>query len=306
MGIPNLGSTCFVATCLQCLKSCRVFMTWLRAQTDPLSLRLGAFYEALDNDPRDVNILSNTRELYDAFLGNSRAIDQGDVHECLLTILSALSKSSKTPPKPLAVASDRICRATYDPLAYRAMSFLDGKWKPESSLDALFEGQLAHVQVCASCQNTRLSSDTFGCMSLGNARDVAQGLKEVTSAETLEDIQCDTCLRRTHQKRATRIHRTPEILVLLFDGQKDKHVPSRLDMRPFVWDLRDDRPHIPYRLKAAACHFGTLSSGGHYIALCERDRKWIAFNDMSSVEVSGEADLGVLLRHAYLVVYERL
>lgn len=301
MGIPNLGNTCYVATCLQCLRVCQSFVAYLESARQPLAKMLVGFYKVLQDSPWDVKVLSTTRELYDALLHGEGGGDQGDVHECMLKILDTLSKDPLAGRAPTP-APTRVSRLVLDDLARSVASHMDAWWKPHSVLDTLFEGQLAHLSACSECSNIRLTSDTFTCLSLGT-QDVRSGLAQTMSADTIE-CECDKCKKNTTQKRATRIYRCPPILILLFDGGKGKSVPLTLDVRSYVWDIIDERKTITYSLRSAACHFGSLTYG-HYVAVCKEGvQGWVAHNDTVSSAVEDDK-LTLLLSHAYLVVYER-
>lgn len=286
-GIPNLGNTCYASTCLQCLKRCKSFVQLVRvtAPKRPLFELLSRFLAMLDAAPSDINVLSMTRALYQR-LGTG--FEQGDVHEFMLNTIDVLDKDIGIPKSDFKFVEKK--RSIHD--------FMDHMWDCYASLkgpvESLFSGQFALLSICEGCQHASLLSDTFTCMHLGR-----EGLQGYMTCETIEGIECDRCQRRTTRKKMTRLYRAPTILLLLFDRSPET-IDVVLDVAPYTMTGSS----VKYQLRSAACHFGSLSYGGHYIALCrEEDGRWTAFNDSQARPVT---EPGMLLSRAYMLVYERL
>lgn len=306
MGIPNLGNTCYLATCLQCLRACPSFRELVRTQAkfDRTMRMLGAFFDVLDKDGRDANVLSSTRELY-AALGSNTG-DQEDVHECLLGMIERLSSGHRKRTEVLAKTRSKIFQGMRDSLLRQVVTYMDEQWTPKTDLEALVTGQLVHVTVCTECERLRLSADDFTSLSVSSP-DIARGIQDYMSVDSISELECDWCKRRTRSNRVTRVHRCPKILLVLAHGtEANKSVPEVIDLKSYTSQMLDDRKTIEYDLRSAACHFGTLKYGGHYVALAKNsDGRWSVYNDTVETDSSDPKVRSMIASKAYLIVYEQ-
>ena len=302
-GIPNLGNTCYLATSLQCLRSCRSFHKLVHTQSriDSTMRMLAAFFDVLERNPRDANVLSSTRELYRALGSNTG--EQEDVHECLLGIIQRLSSGHRKRTEVLAKTRSKIVGGL-DSLMRSVVDYMDSQWTPKTDLEAMFTGQFAHMTVCTVCQRLRVTADDFTCLSVSGP-DIARGIQTYMGAEVLDDLDCEWCTRKTKSKRITRIHRCPSILCVLANGDDPKRVQETIDVKPYTSQILDDRKTVEYELRAAACHFGSLKYGGHYVALCKGgDNRWSVYNDTVSTDANDPKVRAMVASKAYLIVYE--
>lgn len=305
MGIPNLGNTCYLATCLQCLRACPSFREIVRkqAQFDRTMRMLSEFFDVLDKDGRDANVMSSTRDLY-AALGSNTG-DQEDVHACLLGMIERLSSGHRKRTEILAKTRSKIFQGLRDSILRQVVTYMDEQWMPKTDLETLFTGQLAHVTVCTECERLRLSADDFTCLSV-SGQDIARGIHNYMSVDTIGELECEWCKRRTRSNRVTRVHRCPKILLVLANGGDPKTVPEKIDLKSYTSQMLDDRKTIEYELRSAACHFGTLKYGGHYVALAKNgDGRWSVYNDTVETDASDPSVRNTIASKAYLVVYEQ-
>ena len=303
-GIPNLGNTCYLATSLQCLRSCRAFKKLVEVQSriDSTMRMLAAFFDVLERNPRDANVLSTTRDLYRALGSNTG--EQEDVHECLLGIIERLSSGHRKRSEVLSKTRSKIVGGL-DSLMRSVVEYMDAQWTPKTDLEVLFTGQFAHMTVCTVCQRLRVTADDFTCLSVYGA-DVSRSIRDYMGVETIEDLECEWCKRKTKSRRVTRIHRCPSILCVLANGDDSKHVPDTIDVKPYTSQILDDRKTIEYEFRAAACHFGSLKYGGHYVALCKGgDGRWNVYNDTVSTDANDPKVRAMVASKAYLIIYEQ-
>jgi ubiquitin C-terminal hydrolase len=264
---------------------------------------LHEFFDVLDKDGRDANVLSSTRTLYDALGSNSG--NQEDVHECLMGIVERLSNGHRKRTDALAKTRNKLL-GSIDSIMRSVVEYMDVQWKPKTDLEALLTGQFAHMTVCTSCERLRVSADDFSCLSV-SGQNVAQGIRDYMGIETFEAIDCEWCKRKTPSKRVTRMHRCPRILPVLVHGSGPKEVPEIIDVKPYTSQILDDRKTIEYELRSAACHFGTLKYGGHYVALCKdaRTDQWNVYNDTVQTDASDPKVRAMIASKAYLIIYEQ-
>lgn len=266
---------------------------------------LGDFFDVLDKDGRDANVLNSTRELY-AALGSNTG-DQEDVHECLLGIIERLSSGHRKRTEVLSKTRSKIFQGLRDSVLRQVVTYMDEQWTPKTDLEALFTGQLVHVTVCTECERLRLSADDFTSLSVSSP-DIARGIHNYMSVDSINELDCEWCKRRTKSNRVTRVHRCPKILLVLAHGTgADKTVPETIELKPYTSQILDDRKTIKYNLRSAACHFGTLKYGGHYIALAKSGDKshWSVYNDTVETDASDPKVRSMIASKAYLIIYEQ-
>lgn len=314
-GIPNLGNTCYISTCLQCLRHCVPFMMYIRGiRSMPCSLlnMLQEFYTVLDMAPEDTKIMTLTQELYHGLAGGNFD-EQRDVHEFFLGILEQLGKECPkvTPDKHQWFNIHNI----KDPQSRAICAFMETKWEESntetSRLERIFQGQLSNVTVCSNCEHVRLSSDIFTCLHVYFDPKSHSSLKDSIFAymniEQLEGVECEHCKGHHNARKVCRVFKYPQVLLVLVHKPRNRSIDVCLDL-----DLRGvsmgiaQHENAMYRLTSAACHFGSLRHGGHYIAVCKNEKdRWYSYNDTRACEVTDEKTLGDLLHRGYLFVYEK-
>lgn len=263
---------------------------------------LASFFDVLERNPRDANILASTRELYRTLGSNTG--DQEDVHECLLGIIERLSNGHRKRTEVLAKTRSKIVGGL-DSRMRNVVEYMDAQWTPKTDLEALFTGQFAHMTVCMECERLRVTADDFTCLSV-TGPNVARGIRDYMGVDSFDELDCEWCKRKTRSRRITRMHRCPPILCILANGDDSRHVQETIDVKPYTSQILDDRKTIEYELRAAACHFGSLKYGGHYVALAKHANSdhWSVYNDTVSTDANDPKVRSMIASKAYLILYE--
>ncbi|KAK5072803.1 hypothetical protein LTR64_000790 [Lithohypha guttulata] len=171
---------------------------------------------------------------------------------------------------------------------------------------------------------------------------LSECLKAYTSPEALfqesQQIDCQTCKRKTTAQKCTRVRKLPAILTMhvkrfgmkkppgattgsnglvssligtpeKYEGKLD--FPLVLDMHPYTTHAQPngsyrDRQHCIYDLECVVVHQGDHAHTGHYYAFCRvavgegKEMKWFKFDDEI---VSATTTEEVLRQEAYLLFY---
>ena len=279
---------------------------------------------------------------------------QNDAHEFLHGFLDVLQKHIKRYRNSVAAA------AVQKGVKRKSGQLVDDtKTKTESPdiIKSLFEGKLRSVLLCTECGEKRKQSESFLSISLPLSKEVhrategrpgestdGQGrmaksklsierqLRHFTLPESLSDINCPACKKKTSTIKQHVVSKLPKILCLhlkRFDDKKKINdfvsfplerlnmgslLPQFCEVTNFSNSPEDSlnrngnedatvlaEAELLYDLFGTVNHFGTLQSG-HYVANVKVKDKWFHCNDAHVSEIS-ESD--VLKSDAYLLFYSR-
>jgi len=141
--------------------------------------------------------------------------------------------------------------------------------------------------------------------------NVINCLKMFEQSEKVEEWKCDKCKEPRTALKQLIPYRFPPVLIIhlkrfefnLYTMKwmkctKDIKVQTTLE----IHDHFQDKTQY-YTFFAAIIHQGSLD-GGHYTALCNRNSKWILFNDDQITEIE-PSKISEYLSSAYVLLYQR-
>ncbi len=138
-------------------------------------------------------------------------------------------------------------------------------------------------------------------------------LDKFTSSEFLmgpEQYFCDRCNKKTNAVKTQKIHRTPNILIIVFKRFRKNmyglQISKNTDIIQYpIESLNIEKytskkdENLIYHLTTSIIHYGTLFYG-HYVADCfvNSVQKWYRFDDMNVMEIVPEQN-----RDSYVLFY---
>ena len=145
-------------------------------------------------------------------------------------------------------------------------------------------------------QNEEEKKNIYDCLDL------------FTREETVKNIFCEKCNKKTNFKKRLLIDKFPKYLTLILKRFKyTKMYTSKIDnLIQFPLENLDMTNYITpkegkvkYNLFGVVNHVGTLS-GGHYHCDIKQDNKWIKYDDSYTYEY----DKKIMTENAYLLIYK--
>jgi len=307
VGLQNLGNTCFINTCVQCLMSLGPFSNFFlenhhmfrldtaSSMKGTLALSFGELLHKMWNGRAFSSVSPGVlKERVSKFAPQFTGYRQHDAQEFLRFLLDGLHEDLRvsirfSPDGSLIGARNDEEMAQM--LRVVGMQYAGGGY---SSVIGAFGGQMVSTITCQACGQRSQCHDAFLDLSLpipahkhvkeADRQRVSCALsecfEEFTAQEMLEGddmYYCDHCRGRSRASKQLLLVQAPPVLVVHI--KRFCHSPSAreklttdLDFPETGLDLGPFMAHgMPapdlYDLKAVALHVGGMG-GGHYHALC--------------------------------------
>lgn len=174
-----------------------------------------------------------------------------------------------------------------------------------------FYGQYSIVLKCKNCGCKRYNFDPYQIVTLSmddHTHTLQDCFEKFTKTETLFEVNCEKCLKKTTFLRKNKIWRVPQVLSISLNrydnyGNKIiKLIDYPLQNFKVYCAEKEGQNKIKFDLVGVINHFGT-GQGGHYTAFCKDDRgKWFEYDDDEVREIDSQK---VVTPASYLLIYQR-
>jgi len=338
-GLRNLGNTCYMNACLQCLGQCGPLAEYFLQNKhmkdlnrDNISAKgaMAETYGKLVNamwtqDSLQAIRPSKIKKVMGAVASYFEGYEQHDAQELLRCLLDAVHEDvnrirEKVPYEEIVDIDNESVEDT----AQRWWSHYEKR--NDSHVKDVFAGQLYSLVTCKTCGNQSRAFDPVLDLSVPIASPesgrvgLEECLQKMVEEETLDGDNACYCRKCTSHQPSTRrleIFRAPDVLVIHLKRfaqvsplQRKKlqtrvqlPLESTLDISPYCHKgLAAECPE--YKLFGMVNHMGSLS-GGHYTANARhvRTQVWHNFNDDRVTNIDpGNIDTS----SAYLLFLERV
>lgn len=334
VGLANLGNTCFMNACLQCICNTPPLCGYLlngsfrkdlnqasRPTRGQLSLAfaslLGALWGGKDHSSARP---SEVRELLVQHAPHFGDYGQHDTQEFMRFLLDGLHEELNLVTQPVPYQELLDIQDETD-VAKSDRFWRHYKERNDSALVDIFCGQLRSAVLCASCGHMSSTFDPFYDLSLpiphSREAELEQCLLGFTAEEPLcEDYKCEQCSQAGCCTRQLKVYRWPRVIVVhlkrfafsMTQPNAKLHTKVRFPVQDLDLSAHGtfvENPPPVYDLYGVANHLGCLS-GGHYTALCRNfeDGSWVGYDD-ARVSPGLDPEQAICGRSAYLLFYKR-
>lgn len=322
IGIANLGNTCSVATCIQCLYHACSFRDVVLSSNFGSADSLGATFQQIFQMLVENNHQRGTVSISPgAFIKNiaqkSHGLfpygEQHDLCELLVWLLDQLHEESSTSlPSPPGLSNAN----ALEKIVLKTMhQYQNGKY---STILSHMQGSQMSLVVCNHCGYRVTNVEPFTVITLDlpssptSVAKIPEMLKNYLQHEPLDDWKCDRC-NNHGAKKTTRFYELPKVLCIVlkrFYMANSQHMvksnqvvelAQALTFYPnAILSLKSDSNPLHYKLCSIGNHFGSYG-GGHYTTIAINNEDWYHIDD-TNVEKLEKPDTHS--SNAYLLFYE--
>ena len=314
-GLANLGNTCYMNSCLQCLSQLDYFNPRNEDYLDECQKR-----DCIDNDTlinewnqlminvwkndkaSFVNPQSFLRKMISEIHREKKIFDnfsQNDVSEFLTLLLELFHKDLK---KKVTINVNGNPKTPSDKIAFRALN----QWKKdfENSYSCIiknFYSQMITFTSCTECDYITTNHEPFVVLNIEipqNANSIEDCLRRHTESNELDcDNQwlCDKCNQRVSPKRKIMLWDTTDILIVCLKRftenltKNNKHIQFSDTLNIKDLSINYTEKSTNYKLIGVCIQSGGIG-GGHYYAICRhnKDGVWRCYNDSTVREYTDD------------------
>ena len=295
VGLPNLGSTCYINSVIQCLiyiKEFRIYINKISKSPEEGSQEIRILYMIINNtfkgDSNNIVIENFNLSYFNTLFMQQKPwfkeCGQNDAHEYLICLLDILQ--NKTIDKNLIDNSSSKHKGR--------KNWIDYTKKFPSIITELFYGQTQNSIKCLRCENITNNFEISNCINLNVPKQkesvdlvniFINFLKKELNTDQNNLYQCDSCHAKTETEHKLYMWKIPRILVIClkrYDFTKfpPEKINTKVDFPLVNLNIKETSSGEikNYNLFATVNHFG-LFHGGHYISNVLINKKWIHFDD---------------------------
>lgn len=320
-GLANVGSTCYINTCIQCLGFCSKFRDFVLSKN--YKINKNNLMNELEDIYVSIWINKNSlipRKFIKSLKDNITSLEineQNDIGEFMIIYLDKLNESicdKLMSPVALFGNIHYNLRDNYE----NQQKKMDEAWyklvaREYSSLIPLMYGQSIMQIICGHCGKIHHNYEMFSILTLpltSKSNTMHDCIKNFFKEEELNTTQtnqwtCDKCNKNVTSLKTHLIWRSPEILMLslkrftddLKKNNKNIEVPLELNFAKYTLDKNESR----YKLCSVSNHIGSYF-GGHYFSICnEGENEWVIADDLEVKKVQTPS-----LGEGYIYFYQRI
>lgn len=304
-GIGNAGSTCFIASTIQCLQHIPAWKNYILEQhprmcVEKRSKCLVCKMQRLSEACFTGNEAASPREIslnITSIGPDMRPFQQEDAHEFLTCLFDKIQKNLT-----------------------HGMGKLDSATEMTTALGKVFGGYLRGQTVCLSCYETSNNYEEFLNISLdiNNSSSIEDALTAFVAPETMEFSEwysCEKCSKKRQAEKRCFIDELPNCLIIHLKRYSyfprptkiNKHIQfdERICLNKFVTHERRSE-NCAYLLSSIIVHQGSTLNSGHYSSYVSdpsdrnSTRQWYRMNDSIVSKVSWD---DVASQDAYMLFY---
>ena len=321
VGLQNLGNTCFMNTCLQCLIHSEYFIqklldTSLESFRNPkITNEFLKLCKKMGSGQGGSYAPSDFKNIFGYHHSLFRGYGQNDTQEFCRVLLEDMNKElNRVKGKPSYIElktsnkPKRECDEEYDYIFKRRES---------SIIIDSFYGQLINIFTC-KCNFKDYSFQKILDLPLlfeGNTSyfTIYELLDKYFKDEVIQfEAKCENCGRKTMHKKELKISRPPNILILSLQRingrrsyQKNNSpvdFPEKLNIKKYIDEECGHGDEYNYTLYAIGNHSGTINFGHYYAFIKLNNKDWYEFNDS---RVSKRGTINTRSDSVYTLFYKK-
>jgi ubiquitin C-terminal hydrolase len=308
-GLANVGYTCYINACIQCLFHDSEFVEFIMdqaARTEhaidrPLTCVIASVAKMYALGVVPSAALRELKATMRCIMGNVLDFSrENDMQELMILIIDSINKECKCAHPPVSA----LIRPTFEDKAW-----IKAHQNEYSELVPMYHGQLVRTIECSVCKKQHINVETFLTLpiDLPQADEKKTTLEEVVTrflqGTVINRWKCDGC-GSVHESitQTLRITRMPRTLVFTLNrftsGLFKNAIPVSIPEGVAIGN------NVTYALFSVGCHIGSYDHG-HYFAICndvQSGSKWQVIDDD---EIKETTDMKMISPSAvYLVLYK--
>lgn len=181
---------------------------------------------------------------------------------------------------------------------------LDTQLRKPSIIQRLFSSELLVHRICDECKTIVANRETISSLSLPITSDqIEQCIENFLSTENMTDVKCETCNKRTNQKRTFEFSKLPNVMVITFKRFEYNRQTRKISKigTDVAFPKRLEFGQQAYKLCSFINHTGSFD-GGHYYTYTETgENEWTEFNDSNCSNISNFSG-----KNAYILFYHKV
>lgn len=296
IGIANIGNTCYVNTCIQCISHLphlrKCILDTLNFTTTDVGHALHELLTFLDNNTQENLVITPKRLIQSINTQSSGLFPAGEQHDMCELWVWLMDKIHEECAKTFIKSPAKSKNALEYGIQSMLFKYQNGRY---SSILKCVQGSQVAMVVCNKC-NYRVSNvEPFTVITLNLSTDKTNDklvdlLHNYFEKDHLEDWKCDKCPSKGGT-RMLKFFETPKTLVIVLKrfqmnirGEIKKinntvTIPTMIQFHhSAIISLPRETEFMRYKLRCVANHFGSYF-GGHYTALCATDSGWKHIDD---------------------------
>ena len=276
-GIPNIGNTCYINSCLQALKHIPVLMYELIYPREKVKILLifRKFFKDLITEGINSRYMFSFYNILSNHINIDRLGVQGDSSEVFLGIISTICDKSET-------------------------------------LEKIFKNKINSEIKCKNCNHISKTSQNSHCLNLNiptnvdsiNLNDLINLYQKYDILDNNNKYKCESCNKLSNASKKMTIVKTANVLIINLNRHKFDR-KSKKNTIPIIFNKKMSIFNKNYNLISIIEHTsgGENSNSGHYInkSLNLFDNKWYFYSD-SHVSKIVVKDIEVS-KNNYVLVY---
>lgn len=324
IGITNVGNTCCINTCIQCIFHLTHLKKAILETTTFTTAGIGkALHELVtfqDNNKTNDDLIVITPNLFLQLVDSqSNGLfprgEQHDICELWVWLIDRIHEESAQTFTKLPVQSKNALDQGVQSMLFK---YLNGRY---SQIRNCVQGSQVALVMCNNCDYRVSNIEPFTVITLNlslskNNENLVDILHDYFENDCLDEWKCDKC-SSIGGTRKLKFYEAPKTLVLVLKRFQMNHrgdmkkinnhvtIPHTLQFHhSAIISLSRESESIRFKLRSVANHYGSYF-GGHYTALCATDAGWkyIDDNDVHDVEnIDQYLDKN---NSGYMLFYER-
>ena len=181
---------------------------------------------------------------------------------------------------------------------------LDTQLRKPNIIQRIFSGEFVSRKICDECHTSILNRETFMSLALPiTSGQIEQCIEKFLSTETIQDVMCETCNKRTTQQKTYEITQLPNVMVITlkrFEYNRQTHTISKINT-DVVFPNRLELGQHSYKLCSFVNHSGSFDFGHYYTYAETGENEWTEFNDSNVSNISKFSG-----KNAYILFYHKV
>ena len=329
-GLVNLGNTCYMNTCIQCISNIPALTNYFLSKKysedlnkDCIEHHVVEQWVRLLHGLWDENCTVAPQSFYkivSLFLRkNGLSIRNGEQHDLSEFLSFFIDTMHKALKQEVDITIKGNIKNDLDKIAVDAMNVWKNYFKNDYSIFVeLFYGQYINKLICPNCNYSTNIYDPFCYLLLpidiesnisNDEIDLIECFDNFTNTEILDSDnqwKCENCNTKQNALNKYNFWKLPNILIISLKrfnknnkiNKKVNYPTNNLNLRKYTYKYENN---ANYNLYGVGCHIGTPNFGHYYSYILNTNKKWYKYDDNIINEIENINE--IITSNAYCLFY---